>query len=80
MDEQREELFSVFTAKCGEVAFRKLWQVANGTDTTTPQQERLLLWFAEMAMGKPRTMEATPGGAAASGVGVIILPAIQGEE
>ena len=75
MDEVREELFSTFAAKVGEVAFRKLWQVANDTDTATPQQERLLLWFAEMALGKPRTMDAAPA-SASGGVGVIILPAI----
>ena len=73
------EVFSTWAAKVGEVAFRKLWQVANATDTATPQQERLLQWFAEMAMGKPRTMEATPGGAAASGVGVVILPEVVGD-
>ena len=70
-----EDVFSTFAAKSGEVAFRKLWQVANGTDPATAQQERLLLWFAEMALGKPRTMDAAPA-SAGGGVGVIILPAI----
>lgn len=71
-----EDVFSTFAAKCGEVAFRKLWQVANATDTATPQQERLLLWFAEMALGKPRTMDAAPA-SASGGVGVVILPAVE---
>lgn len=69
------EVFETFAAKCGEVAFRKLWQVANATDTATAQQERLLQWFAEMAMGKPRTMDASPA-SASGGVGVVILPAV----
>ena len=72
-----EEVFETFAAKSGEVAFRKLWQVANGTDTATPQQERLLQWFVEMALGKPRTMDAAP--ASASGVGVVFLPAVEFE-
>ena len=70
------EVFETFAAKCGEVAYRKLWQVANGTDTAAPQQERLLLWFAEMALGKPRTMDASPA-SASGGVGVVILPAVE---
>lgn len=79
MDEMHGELFGAFAAKCGEVAFRKLWQVANATDTATPQQERLLLWFAEMALGKPRTMDTAPA-SASGGAGVIILPAIQEDD
>ena len=77
LDEVHDEVFETFAAKVGEVAYRKLWQVANGTDTATPQQERLLQWFAEMALGKPRTMDAAP--ASASGVGVVILPAVEFE-
>ena len=75
LNEVSEELFATFAAKSGEVAFRKLWQVANGTAEATAQQERLLQWFAEMALGKPRTMDASP--ASASGGGVVILPAVE---
>ena len=68
-----EETFSSFAAECGEIAYRTLWEVANAEDTPAQQRERLLLWFAEMALGKPRTMEAAPGGAP-GGSGLVILP------
>lgn len=77
MDES--ELFNTFAAKCGETAYRKLWAIANSEAAPMPQRERLLQWFAEMALGKPRTMEAAPGGTP-GGCGLIILPAVVEQE
>ena len=75
MDEVQDEVFGTFAAKVGEVAFRKLWQMANAEDASPAQRERLLTWFAEMALGKPRTMDAAP--AATGAGGVVILPAVE---
>ena len=76
MDEDQNEVFATFAAKVGEVAFRKLWQMANAEDASPQQRERLLTWFAEMALGKPRTMDAAPA-SASGGAGVVILPAVE---
>ena len=82
MDEQSkdQELFNFWLVKVGETATRKLWAIANGEGTPAATRERLLQWFAEMAVGKPRTMEAAPGGAAAAGYGIIVLPAVAADE
>lgn len=71
-----EEVFSTWMAKIGEVAARKLWAMANADDASPQQRERLLTWFAEMALGKPRTMDAAPA-SASGGAGVVILPAVE---
>lgn len=51
--------------------------MATAEDATPIMRERLLTWFAEMACGRPKTMDALPrGGAGGDGSGVIILPAV----
>lgn len=61
----------------GKEALKALWKLASAEDTTPAQRERILTFFAEMAYGKARTMDATPQaeGDKQKG-GVIILPAV----
>lgn len=69
--------FEVWMMRHGQQAMRKLWKLANAEDASAAQRERLLTFFAEMALGKARTMDATPKGEDEKQPrGVIILPAV----
>lgn len=69
--------FEIWLMRHGQQAMRKLWKLANAEDTSAAQRERLLTFFAEMALGKARTMDATPKGEdEKQRSGVIILPAV----
>lgn len=62
----------------GQQALRQLWREAQAPETPPAVRLRLLEYFADMGVGKAKTMEATP--ADASGCGVVILPAVMSPE
>lgn len=63
----------------GKQAVGELWKLAHAPAATPQQRERLLQWFAEMAVGKPRTMEQRPD-TDANGLGVVMLPPVSGAD
>lgn len=63
----------------GRQAVGELWELAHAPDATPQQRERLLQWFAEMAAGKPRTMEQRPD-TDAHGLGVVMLSPVSGAD
>lgn len=63
----------------GRQAVGELWELAHAPDATLQQRERLLQWFAEMAAGKPRTMEQRTD-AGPDGPGVVVLPPVMEAE
>lgn len=58
----------------GDEALRRLWKMLGEEGITAAQRIGILQFFAEMAFGKPRTMDVKmtdgPGG-----FGVILMPA-----
>ena len=73
---ETDEKAQKWLQRVGLRAMRQLWSYSNSDDTPMAEKAKLWQYMAEMAYGKPRTMDAAaaipPGGC-----GVVILPAVE---
>ena len=68
--------FDKWLRRRGEEAMRKLWKIATDDTTTPAERLRLLTFFAEMAIGKARTMDALQRPENSARYGVVVLPEV----
>lgn len=59
--------------KRAQRALNELWRSAHAEDTPTQYRLRLLQWFAELGVGKPKAISDDDRGSAGRG-GIVILP------